>query len=413
MRALSDSRRLRYLVFGGLYFGQGVPWGFIGTAYVLFLTDLGLSGTQIGGALAMAYLPWSFKVVWGPLLDFVPRSRFGRRRPFIIAAQLLMGATLLLLVGLDARSELTLLSALLFLHNTFASLQDVAVDALAVELLPPEERARGNSVMWAAKVGGIAIGGYGGTRFAAHFGWPALFVALALIVWAVMLLPLLVEEGTPAVPGSLPEGRPSVKELLRSFAFPAPLLGLLIYFLTPFGYALLMATKDPALRNLVGLSSEQVARLSALVDPLAGVVGALAGGLVADRFGSRKTMAVAMGVMALALAGFGLLPSLWSSMTFLTAWHAIYFFAMRAYATASFGLGMTLSNPRVGATQFAVYMGATNLAYVYAAKLGGTLGDRFGFRNLVLLAAGVQAVTILLLPLVNPKSAEQRFRGTF
>src|SRR5688572_12420366 len=93
--ALSESRLLRLLTFGALYFAQGVPWGFISVGYVVLLADQGLDNTAIGKAMALAYLPWSFKVLWGPLLDAVPALRIGRRRPFIIASELLMGFTIL------------------------------------------------------------------------------------------------------------------------------------------------------------------------------------------------------------------------------------------------------------------------------------------------------------------------------
>ena len=105
MPALSESRPLRLFVLSALYLAQGLPWGFISVSYVVFLTDLGLDNDAIGSALALAYLPWSFKLVAGPFLDRIPVGRFGRRRPVIIVAELLMGATLLLLLGVDPVKE--------------------------------------------------------------------------------------------------------------------------------------------------------------------------------------------------------------------------------------------------------------------------------------------------------------------
>src|SRR5262245_28613941 len=114
------------------------------------LTDLGFDNTSIGAAMALAYLPWTFpKLIWGAMIDLVPATRFGRRRPFIIVAEFFMGATLLLLLAVDAKRQTPLMNAVLFLHNTFAAIQDVAVDAMAVDVLPEHERGRANSVMWA------------------------------------------------------------------------------------------------------------------------------------------------------------------------------------------------------------------------------------------------------------------------
>ena len=112
----------------------------------------------------MAYLPWSFKIFAGPLLDGIGQTRWGRRRPFILAAEVVMGLSLLALYFVDPVEQLSLISGLLFLHNSAAALQDVAVDALAVDILPEDERGRANSIMWAAKSLGVALGGGGGTH---------------------------------------------------------------------------------------------------------------------------------------------------------------------------------------------------------------------------------------------------------
>lgn len=92
MPSLTESRLLRFVVLSALYFAQGLPWGFISVGYVIYLTGLGLDNTAIGAALGLAYVPWSFKVIWGPVLDRFASRRFGRRRPFILLAELGMAS---------------------------------------------------------------------------------------------------------------------------------------------------------------------------------------------------------------------------------------------------------------------------------------------------------------------------------
>ena len=96
MLVLTESRTLRFSVLSALYFAQGLPWGFISVGYVVLLSDLGMDNTSVGQAMGLAYLPWSFKFLAGPLLDRMTRTRWGRRRPFIIAAEALMGLSLLM-----------------------------------------------------------------------------------------------------------------------------------------------------------------------------------------------------------------------------------------------------------------------------------------------------------------------------
>jgi PAT family beta-lactamase induction signal transducer AmpG len=409
MPALSESRRLRFLVLTMLYVAQGLPWGFISVGYVVFLTDLGLDNTAIGAALGLAYTPWSFKILAGPVLDRMGSTRWGRRRPFILVAQLLMGLSLLGLLAIDPAANLWWVGAILFAHNSAAALQDVAVDALAVDLLPDDERGTANSLMWAGKSLGVAIGGGGGTVLAGIFGWPALFVTLAVTIWAIMALPLLVREH----PGDRPPPevrRLELATLVSSFSFPAPWFGLLVALLTPAGYALVGAVTTRMLRADLHLSDAMIGTLSGVVDPIAAVAGALLGGLLADRIGARKVMGGAMVGISACLAAWGLGGDLRAETTFLFAWFILLNGLISAYNAASLGLFMSLSNPAIGATHFAAYMAATNLAYSWCAPAGGHLADTYGTTTTYLIAAGLQLATIALLPLADTTSSIARYR---
>jgi PAT family beta-lactamase induction signal transducer AmpG len=413
MPTLSGSRLLRYLVFGALYFAQGVPWGFISVGYVVFLTDRGLDNEAVGAAIGLAYVPWSFKIFWGPLIDRFPSARFGRRRPFILGAELMMGATMVPLVFLDPNTDLRLIGAVLFAHNTFAALQDVAVDALAVDILPSKETGSANSVMWASKSGGVAVGGGAGTVLAKHLGWPALFLVIACALWAVMVLVIFVRE-RPAGEGSeaAAQEKLSFAELKRSLSFAAPLVGIAIAFLAPAGYALTSTVTTRMFRADLKLSSEAIATISGLVTPLSGVAGALLGGVLADRLGVRRVIAGSLVAISVALASFAALKGLWPSFTFLVVWTIAVQVAIMAYGAAALGFFMSLSNPAVGATQFALFMAATNLTYSWASPAGGYLADRWGLPATFAIAAVVQLLAIGLLPLCDPRQAALRFRSS-
>jgi PAT family beta-lactamase induction signal transducer AmpG len=469
MPALSESRFLRLFTFTALYLAQGVPWGFISVGYVVLLTDLGLDSAAIGAAIGLAYLPWSFKILWGPLLDAVPQLRIGRRRPFIIAAELLMGVTLVGLMLVDPRTSLPAVAALLFLHNTFAAMQDVATDALAVDLLTEDERGRANSFMWAGKSLGVVMGGGGGTLVAKHFGWSALFVAMAVSIWLVMLLPLLLRErppqpdDRPLEPGLLRLGwfllpfalvaavmyglselesayaehplvgliaiiqpfaavfgailawplvdRTGFDQLRRSFSFPTPWWGVLAAVLTPAGYAMVGPAMSRMVRADLHLTEENIAFLSGVVDPVSGVIGALVGGILADRLGARRAIAGLMVLIAAGLATWAGFPGLWTSQAFLVGWTFGFQGLVNAYSAATLGLYMSLSNPKIGATHFAVYMAATNLTYAWTSPFGGEIADRYGIVALFMVAAVVQLAALALVPPLDAKRAAAAYGG--
>ena len=142
-----------------LYFAQGFPWGFMLTALLSFLASKGLTIVESGQLTAMAYLPWTFKLFWGPIIDSFTLPSMGRRRPWILFAQFGMALTLIAMIFMgDITSNIGLLGWMFFLHNCFASLQDVSCDALAVDVLLPEEQGKVNGAMWGSKIIGTGTG---------------------------------------------------------------------------------------------------------------------------------------------------------------------------------------------------------------------------------------------------------------
>jgi len=193
--ALTESKMRRYVSLCVLYVAQGLPSGFANVAFVAFLVTNGIAVEQIAILFATVYLPWTFKFIWGPVIDMVRFPQFGVRRPWILFAEtgmIISLATLLFVPDLVA--SIQLVTILLFIHNLFSSLQDVSVDALAVDILEPDEVATVNGLMFAAKRGGIIFGGAILGMMVVPFGIKsAIMVQLPLLI-LIMMLPLFLRE---------------------------------------------------------------------------------------------------------------------------------------------------------------------------------------------------------------------------
>ena len=138
---LTDRPFLRLITLCILYVAQGIPYGFVTVTFVSYLAERGETVAAIASVTALSTLPWTFKFVWGPFMDRFGIPSMGRRRPWILAAQLGMTLTILAMAFVDNPAEhLVLIGWLVFVHNIFNSLQDVSVDALAVDLLRESER---------------------------------------------------------------------------------------------------------------------------------------------------------------------------------------------------------------------------------------------------------------------------------
>ncbi|MFP6648647.1 MAG: hypothetical protein VB817_04260, partial [Pirellulaceae bacterium] len=92
--SLIENRRQRLTLLCSLYFAQGLPWGFMDETMINYLIDRGVGVGEAAGISALILLPWTFKLMWAPLIDTITIRSMGRRRPWIITAQFLMAATL-------------------------------------------------------------------------------------------------------------------------------------------------------------------------------------------------------------------------------------------------------------------------------------------------------------------------------
>lgn len=193
--ALTANKTRRVVTLCLMYFAQGLPWGFASVTFAAYLIDNGTPVEDIAILFATVALPWTFKWIWGPVVDAIFIERYGPRRQWVLFAQAGMALTLgsLILVD-DLNEQVDLVTRVLFIHNIFASLQDVATDALAVEILQPDEVAKVNGFMFAAKRLGIIIGGAGLGVLIGIIGISGVIIAQLSLLLLIMWIPLTLVE---------------------------------------------------------------------------------------------------------------------------------------------------------------------------------------------------------------------------
>ena len=194
-KSLIENQFRRYVSLSILYTAQGLPQGFTYVAFPAFLAVNDVSPVAIAQLWAAIALPWTFKFVWGPMVDGIQAPSYGRRRPWILFAQTGMVVTLGALLFVSNLAEsIQLVTLMLFIHNLFSSLQDVGVDALAVDVLQPDEVAKANGFMFAAKRAGYILGGAILGIMATKFGIKSAIVIQLPLLVIIMALPLFLRE---------------------------------------------------------------------------------------------------------------------------------------------------------------------------------------------------------------------------
>jgi PAT family beta-lactamase induction signal transducer AmpG len=85
---LAESSRTRYFACSSMYFAQGIPYGLMNIAIPAWLASEGVEAGEIASFLSIIILPWAFKLLSGPLMDRFQFRPMGRRRPWVLGAQL-------------------------------------------------------------------------------------------------------------------------------------------------------------------------------------------------------------------------------------------------------------------------------------------------------------------------------------
>jgi PAT family beta-lactamase induction signal transducer AmpG len=387
---LGETTGSRLLLFGGLYFAQGVPWGFVGTAMTLRLTGLGVGPGTLGWMLGLAYAPYVAKPLVAPLVDLAARWR----RPLILVVELAMAATLVVLSGLSPLTTPALFAVAIVAHNACAALQDVATDAMALALLPPAERGRANGVMSAAKYAGVLVGGAGLALVSTAAGWrtACLCAVVLLLLPAVLVLFAVEGERTTARPAVL-------RETVRAFASRAAVLGALFVLLAGVSDPLLTPLLTPLLRRQLAIPEASVARLLGLIG-LTGAAGGLLGGWLSDRVGRRRTLAIAAVGLAATHLSFAAAAPLWSHRPVVVGYLLAFGITTGMLFAGTLALCMDLTRRQVAATHFQIYMALMNLRLSGASYVGGRLADRLPVPAMLVLGAAVELAPLLLLPFV-------------
>jgi PAT family beta-lactamase induction signal transducer AmpG len=204
--ALAVYLQKRVLIVLFLGFSSGLPLALSGSTLLVWMRE---SGVDLGtiGLFALVGTPYTLKFLWAPLVDalHVPllTRLLGRRRGWLVFAQLLLiGAILLLALTDPARSPFYVALGALLVAAASAT-QDIVVDAFRVESLPEREQAAGMASYVAAYRVGMLIStagalflvsGFEATGLTKSIAWMWGYIAMAAMVLIGMIAALVATE---------------------------------------------------------------------------------------------------------------------------------------------------------------------------------------------------------------------------
>jgi PAT family beta-lactamase induction signal transducer AmpG len=412
--ALSQSRKLRLFSVFILYVAQGVPIGLFWFAIPAWMAANGATAVDIAYVLGLTALPWSLKLVNGFFMDRYTFLAMGRRRVWLIGAQLVMVALLLACALLSPGvKDIVLLGAIGFAVNVATTFQDVAVDGLAVDIMEEDERARASGMMFGGQSIGMALATALSGAAILAYGPSAAYLLSALFIGAVTLFVIATRErpGERLLPWSPGEAStinravqadrwwPILKSTWRSIVRPVSLIWVPIVMIRGVQFGLLTGATPLIATGSAGWNEADVTALVGTGQLVAGIAGMTVGGYLGDRLGSKWATILTYGCWLVLNTTMFLTMPLWADSQFLTVFVITWLTLDILVTVATIPTSMRLCSRTVAATQFTLYMALSNFGITLGAWLLG-LADRIGGIAMLfglLALANVVAILIMLL----------------
>ncbi len=397
----------RRLLFAALYLSEGAPIGFLWLALPTRLKVANVSIEQITALTAALVIPWTFKFAWAPLVDIL-RSHHWTLKHWVLSAQTLMALTLLPLLWIDPVSSMKLLSLFLVIHAIAAATQDVAIDALCISVTDVSERGALNGWMQAGMLAGRAAMGGGALVLGSVIGDAAVVIVLVSITASsgglLLFSKLPAVEPPPSETAESQKGfsvrpRSTLRDLAGAVRRPRLWAAFAFALIGPAAFKAFEVVIGPFLIDR-GLTQNEVGTFTAIFMIGAMVAGSLVGGRLADRFSRNGFVAAALGFIVASLTTLAITDIVTDEAggRILLVLIAVTAFGIGVFTVAAYAMFMDLTDPRIAATQFSAFMGATNGCEAWSAFVMGQLVAGYGYATGILSLCGVSAVSLLLLP---------------
>ncbi|WP_395050383.1 MFS transporter [Flavobacterium sp.] len=410
--ALSESSLLRYFTFSSLYAAQGIPEGLTFFAIPAWMAMQGKSPTEIRSFIGIIGIPWSFKILIAPVMDRYTFLPMGRKRPWILLGQFGLVISLLSasLIN-DPLNNLSLLMAAGFFISFFGAFQDVAVDGMAIDIVPIDEQARANGLMWGSKTIGISFSLVTCTWIINNYGFHYAAVFLALIVACIFVIPLMLREniGEKIMPWSKGEACERSKEmqvnslkmifknLIKVFFLPTSLIMGIAVFFVNIGSGLMDSLLPVFTIQKIGWTDSSFSQVMAIANVTAGLLGMFIGGALVDFFGKIRMMSIYLILLIVLTVAIVVFKFYWSNQFFIPGFIFFYNTLYTFLQIAIFATAMELCWKRISATQFTLYMAIGNLGRAAGAGYLGEIKTSLVEWEYVILVYTGSAIIMLML----------------
>jgi len=370
------SRRVAVVCLLG--FSSGLPLALTGGTLQAWMTVSGVDLATIG-IFTLVGIPYTWKFLWAPFMDRYVPPFLGRRRGWIAAMQMLLGACIAVMGALDPATMPWALAALALMVAFISASQDVVFDAYRADVLRPQERGIGAAVSVLGYRLAMLVSGALALILSDQIGWQNTYWLMAALMIAAIGVTLFGPEPEVQVtpPKTLAEA--VVEPLREFFARHGAWALLLLIVLYKLGDAFAGSLTTAFLIRGVEFTATEVGAINKGMGLAATLVGVVFGGVLMARLGLFRSLLV-----------FGVLQAI-SNLTFMWLASVGKDYAVMVLAvgfenlaggmgTAAFvALLMAMCDKRFTASQFALLSALAAVGRVYVGPASGYMVEAIGW----------------------------------
>jgi PAT family beta-lactamase induction signal transducer AmpG len=399
-----------------LGFSAGLPLLLILGTLSFWLREAGIDRSTIG-YLTWVGLIYAFKWMWAPLVDRlsipVLSKLFGRRRSWLIFAQMLIILGLVGMASIDPKVQLTPIVWCALLVAFGSATQDIALDAFRIESADSDHQAAlaatyqtgyrlaliwsGAGVLWLAARAEAGNAGYDASAWQFAYLCMALSISVGVITTLFSKEPVRIElEKARNAKAWLHQTliEPFADFIKRYGWHAALILSLIAIYRISDVVMGIMA--NPFYVDM-GYTKDEVAAVSKVFGVVMTLVGAFLGGVLTLRFGVMRILFLGAILSAVSNLLFAWLATQGHDLHGLV-WVISADNLSSGIATAAFIAFLSaLTNIQYSATQYALFSSMMLLLPKWLAGFSGVFVDSFGYQNFFIITAVIGAPVLILI----------------
>ncbi len=385
----------RMLVAFIMGFSCGLPLLLTMGVLQAWMKDEGLDLTLIG-MINLVQIPYTWKFLWAPIMDRYTLPFLGRRRGWMLIAQLALIVSITGLGFSNPSDHFWMMVVMAILVAFFSATQDIVVDAYRREDLSDKELGLGSSLYISGYRLGSMLAAGGGLIMADHIPWSivymvmGLFMLIGVIATILSPEPIIGTETPRTIKGAVVE--PFVEYFKRRDA----LWMLAFILLYKIGDNMVSGITIPFYLE-IGFTKTEIGTVVKIFGMWAIIAGALVGGTMMLRLGINRSLWLFGFLQAISSACFAILAQIGPSIPALSAVIAFENISMGMGSAAQLAFMASITDKRFTATQYALLSSLAAIPRVIISAPTGYMAKYMGWEAFFIMCALIAIPGMLLL----------------